>query len=592
MAGKRPQNICIDLSLSTDEEGRQDDCAPRNSYATAGKRRRVGSVTPATATGGSSVAAAEGDTGSAPSLLEQQQQQRIAISRAAAVARRGRKLAAAVKERARQLAAQSSCPVNGCAGKEPRRGWKVADFVSEPVGVYKYTSGRFHALFAGDGVPAVFAGCFADQVTCAQAWDELARMSGWPCLNYPTPSSNEKAIHKHLQSKIAAAVAAPYPHAPTDAAWRDGQLQQLRDRGDYSSVWTSGGGSNGGSGGSYPPPPASADTAMQQDPHDTAPGNQLCRSFQPHIATVRKKGAGQSQPRASAMDTFARPTQRAKCVRSCIEYKGDWAVNLATFDAELRFAKGSWVLNFQPKLAAAIYARYAGPDAIVYDSSSGWGGRMLGAWLAPNVRKYIGVEPSTKTFNGLVELRKLLHGQAQGSPDSDPGPGSGPGAATGASSHARVDKRTATEIDLRMIGSEDVELPPNSVDFAFTSPPYFTLELYCSEATQSHIKFPTFDKWRDIFLKQTLTTTYNALKPGGLMLVNINSNKNFLKHGIDLVHATTEIACSILGAVQLDSLRLLKAQAQINACDGDGEPILVFRKSDVAKRAPAKPHCR
>ena len=46
--------------------------------------------------------------------------------------------------------------------------------------------------------------------------------------------------------------------------------------------------------------------------------------------------------------------------------------------------------------------------AVVYDSSAGWGGRMLGAYLNHRVKRYIACEPYTKTYAGLLEMKQLL----------------------------------------------------------------------------------------------------------------------------------------------------------------------------------------
>ena len=37
---------------------------------------------------------------------------------------------------------------------------------------------------------------------------------------------------------------------------------------------------------------------------------------------------------------------------------------------------------FQALVAAAIYRRFAPPDAVIYDPCGGWGGRLLGATAA------------------------------------------------------------------------------------------------------------------------------------------------------------------------------------------------------------------
>ncbi len=59
------------------------------------------------------------------------------------------------------------------------------------------------------------------------------------------------------------------------------------------------------------------------------------------------------------------------------------------------------------------------------------------------------------------------------------------------------------------------------IDLIFTSPPYFAAEGYSEDENQSFKKFPAYEKWRDGFLRPTLTTCANYLKPGGWLLWNI-----------------------------------------------------------------------
>eukprot|EP00666_Eupelagonemidae_sp_cell4sb_P016979 gene16979-biopygen18660 len=107
----------------------------------------------------------------------------------------------------------------------------------------------------------------------------------------------------------------------------------------------------------------------------------LCWSHHPHSFAVRK--AGRPRPRPSAEDTFNDPALLMKCVRSAVEiqapdptcrpahssdsssYRGDESCSAATLAGECRFAQGSWVLNFQPAVAAAIYARFGGAGGLV-----------------------------------------------------------------------------------------------------------------------------------------------------------------------------------------------------------------------------------
>ena len=66
------------------------------------------------------------------------------------------------------------------------------------------------------------------------------------------------------------------------------------------------------------------------------------------------------------------------------------------------------VSNFRPTASSAIYENFGG--GIIYDMSAGFGGRLLGAMSTKNVKRYYGVDPSTKTYNGLniVEDLKII----------------------------------------------------------------------------------------------------------------------------------------------------------------------------------------
>ena len=59
------------------------------------------------------------------------------------------------------------------------------------------------------------------------------------------------------------------------------------------------------------------------------------------------------------------------------------------------------------------------------------------------------------------------------------------------------------------------------MDFIFTSPPYFSAEIYTDEPTQSTIKFKEYGSWRDNFLRETLETCVAWLKPKRYLAFNI-----------------------------------------------------------------------
>lgn len=195
------------------------------------------------------------------------------------------------------------------------------------------------------------------------------------------------------------------------------------------------------------------------------------------------------------------------------------------------------VSNFRPSAAKFIYNTY-GNEGTVWDMSCGWGGRMIG-FLSSNCKKYIGTEPSTKTFKGLERLKLELN----------------------------QDK----EIQLHQLGSEVFKPEKETVDLCFTSPPYFDTEKYSDEETQSFKKYPTEKGWVNGFLKDTISNCYYGLKKGGKMMLNIANTPRYKTIEGETIRLSTEI-----GFTHVDTLYLI-----LSSVAGKGEklePIFIFEK--------------
>jgi len=59
------------------------------------------------------------------------------------------------------------------------------------------------------------------------------------------------------------------------------------------------------------------------------------------------------------------------------------------------------------------------------------------------------------------------------------------------------------------------------VDLCFTSPPYFNKEIYSDDKEQSAIKFPNYEDWLSGFLEPTIKTYFDLLKENRYCLINI-----------------------------------------------------------------------
>lgn len=157
----------------------------------------------------------------------------------------------------------------------------------------------------------------------------------------------------------------------------------------------------------------------------------------------------------------------------------------------LRIYGGGRVSNFRPAAARGIISRYSEVGSTVLDFSAGFGGRLLGCLTLK--RQYVGIEPATAQMQGLRQMADTLRGL------------------------------TSTSVDLIKGCAEDVmpRLERRSVDLIFSSPPYFKVERYSSEPTQSCHRYPTYDTWKDRFLDPVLSASHRLLRPGGLLIINL-----------------------------------------------------------------------
>ena len=168
--------------------------------------------------------------------------------------------------------------------------------------------------------------------------------------------------------------------------------------------------------------------------------------------------------------------------KACMSYCGSHAVS-----------------NFKPSAAAAIFDKYL-PETggVVFDPSAGFGGRFLGALACRKVKRYVACDPATETFTGLRKMENELLPTAR-------------------------NLRRRMGFELWHCGSEGMRpnLQHSSVDCVLWSPPYFDTEKYSTERTQSYLKFPTRESWLEGFIGATLDNVAHALKPEGVLAVNI-----------------------------------------------------------------------
>jgi DNA methylase len=148
------------------------------------------------------------------------------------------------------------------------------------------------------------------------------------------------------------------------------------------------------------------------------------------------------------------------------------------------------VTKYRAPLAKAIVQGFGAKS--VLDPCAGWGGRMLGALAAG--ASYTGCEPCVKTFNGLKGILSDL--------PTDVG----------------------ERCEIICVPAEVGLLKTSGYDMVLTSPPYFNLEDYSNEDTQSMKKYPTWEKWLTEWLDPIISMCLASLKPDGTSCWSV---KNF-----------------------------------------------------------------
>jgi len=211
--------------------------------------------------------------------------------------------------------------------------------------------------------------------------------------------------------------------------------------------------------------------------------------------------------------------------------------------------------TFKPLVAKHIYSRYMSPSSkannnLVFDYSAGWGARALGAGASG--LEYWGIDPLTsvpvnRMMSALGIKGKVLNGCSE-------------------------DKETYKQLVNAGL--------KNSFRLAFSSPPYFDLEIYKDDKKQSSSRYPSYDKWLEKYWLSTLENIKEFVLPkeeqGTLILAMINKVKKY-----DIATDTVEI-CKSNGFTLKEFLPLKTAKSHLSGKKKSGvvqkttEGIYVF----------------
>jgi len=260
-----------------------------------------------------------------------------------------------------------------------------------------------------------------------------------------------------------------------------------------------------------------------------------------------------------------------------------------------RLGCGQPAVNFPALTAKWIYENYTNhiqqdEPLHIYDSSAGWGGRIIGAMSSRKKTHYIGTDPNPDNFIddlGITRYEYVADFYNKNCVDdySDK-----------LTSFFDVKPQSNT-FEVFRDGSELIENNPEfqkykgKLDISFTSPPYFNREQYSQDENQSFKAYSEYEDWRYNFLRPTLTTIYEYMKNDRYILWNIADIKiganTYYPLEQDSIDILENLGCEYKGKLKMLMTRMMgldpsksgiKNAVKYNGTVYKFEPIFVFHK--------------
>ena len=153
--------------------------------------------------------------------------------------------------------------------------------------------------------------------------------------------------------------------------------------------------------------------------------------------------------------------------------------------------------QFKPNVAKIIYDMFEAET--ILDFSMGWGDRLAGFYASEHGKHYVGLDPRKENHPIYKEQSEFYQKHL------------------GFFEHDR-------KCDFHCSPAEDFDFAALNeyFDLVFTSPPYFSVERYSYDDTQSWVRYKDIDDWNKDFLHSTLGKLWDSVKKGGYVLINIS----------------------------------------------------------------------
>lgn len=281
-------------------------------------------------------------------------------------------------------------------------------------------------------------------------------------------------------------------------------------------------------------------------------GTKVCKHFCPHFFTVSDKSG------RSMIDAFADDGTLMKVIRNRLGitffYRGEsypFAISGNMLRQGFRSTRScATATTFPASVAKLVWEMIAPPGGIVYDFSVGFCGRLLGAVSSDRMLRYVGVDPWKEVVS---------------------------------SSYA-VAKRFGLDVAVSEMGSEAFRPDEliGKVDAAFSSPPYYSREIYDHAHVGQAYSNRTYDEFLRDYWSPTASNLAALLRPGGKLALNVAEVVDGLRIFADM----SRVLCDV-GFDSVGELRMTFSKSHLSGKVGTddlkkSEPIGLFERRRTA----------
>ncbi len=149
------------------------------------------------------------------------------------------------------------------------------------------------------------------------------------------------------------------------------------------------------------------------------------------------------------------------------------------------------VMNFRLTVATTILDLFH--PTTVFDPCAGHGDRAIATMSRDYVKHYEACEPNLASQTGITKAIQVF---------------------------------SQKPFVVHPVPFEDFDFQDKYFDMVLTSPPFFDLEIYSLDATQSIVRYPDQDQWYIEFLLPMFLRCWQCIKPHGHMVISINNARD------------------------------------------------------------------